>query len=424
MRRAVLVALLVVFHSGCNPRKTLEKAPPPPKKTGARVAPAMNTSARATALAKKLILVDGHIDVPHRLRSSSKDGALTEDVSARTKDGQFDYPRAVQGGLDAPFMSIYVPAEYQQRGGARKLADELIDLVEGIAKAHPDKFAIARAPKDVRANFAAGVISLPLGIENGAALEHDVANVAHFYDRGVRYVTLTHSKDNAICDSSYDDAHTWRGLSPFGRKVIAELNRVGIMIDVSHVSDDTFFQVLDVTKTPVIASHSSARSFTPGFERNMSDEMLQKLAANGGVVMVNFGSMFLTAKSHAYFEQRHQAAKAYAGEHDLADDSPEMEAWSKSYTAEHPRVLATVSDVADHIDHIVEVAGIDHVGLGSDFDGVGGALPTGLEDVSMYPNLIGELLERGYSEAKLEKLCSGNLLRVWQAVADYAASQR
>ena len=198
-----------------------------------------------------------------------------------------------KGGLDAPFMSIYIPASYQEEGGAKSLADSLIDMVYAIAAAHPDKFEVAKSPKEVQRQFKQGKISLPMGMENGAPVEDELGNLKHFKDRGISYITLTHSKDNQICDSSYDTTRTWNGLSPFGRQVVAEMNKVGIMIDISHVSDSTFYQVMELSTVPCIASHSSVRHFTPGFERNMNDDMIRLLGEKGGVIQINFGSAFL-----------------------------------------------------------------------------------------------------------------------------------
>jgi len=294
-------------------------------------------------------------------------------------------------------------------------------MVVGVIARAPDKFAPARSVDDVKNNFAAGKISLPMGIENGAAIEGKIENLAHFHGRGVRYITLTHSKDNDICDSSFDRTRTHKGLSELGKRVVAEMNRLGIMIDISHVSDDAFYQVLELTRTPVIASHSSTRRFVPDFERNMSDEMIKKMAQNGGVIMINFGSGFIKQDARVAGDARWKAAREFAEQNQLEPRDPRIRAFMEEYTKTHPPVLADVTDVADHIDHVVKLAGVDHVGFGSDFDGVGPTLPTGLTDASMYPNLIRVLLERGYSEQDIAKMCSGNVLRVWQAVEEHAA---
>ncbi len=365
---------------------------------------------KAQRLAKQYIIVDGHVDIPYRLRDQ------WEDVSKRTEGGDFDYVRAKQGGLDAPFMSIYIPSEYEQKGGAKALADTLIDMVYGIAKAHPTKFAVARSVADIKSHFRRGLISLPMGMENGSPLERDLTNIKYFADRGIRYMTLTHARDNHISDSSYDTSRTWRGLSPFGRRVVREMNKHGIMIDVSHISDQAFWEVLNITKAPVIASHSSCRHFTPGWERNMSDEMIKALAKNGGVIMINFGSSFISEEFRQAEAKMWQALSAKG----ITWSSPNAREAARAYLKEHPLPFPNVSHVADHIDHVVKLVGIEHVGFGSDFDGVGDTLPIDLKDVSHFPNLIYELLKRGYSDANIEKICGGNLLRVWSRVEQIA----
>ena len=379
-----------ICGTACD-RGTLTTADPTPV-----VQPERDIYEHADELAHRFIILDGHVDVPMRVAALLEGGAPLPTIHDSAHDGNFDYVRARAGGLSAPFMSIYTPSHLQAKVGASKsYAEDRIDYVRGLAVDHPDKFALAGTPAEVRANFERGLISLPMGMENGSPLESEIANVAHFYKRGIRYITLTHARDNLICDSSYDEAGTHDGLSEFGRAVVAEMNRVGIMIDVSHVSDTAFWDVMELSAVPVIASHSSCRHFTPGWERNMSDEMIVALAEHGGVIQINFGSAFL---------------------------HPEYRAIEKAREYPFPRV--DVGSVVDHIDHVVEIAGVDFVGLGSDFDGVGDTLPDGLEDVSMYPNLIAELLARGYSEADIEKICSGNVLRVWQAVEEYGAAHR
>lgn len=377
-------------------------------------------AARGKELAERFLVVDTHIDVPYRLKDEM------EDVSLRTAKGDFDYPRAVAGGLDTTFMSIYVPAKLQESGGAKALADELIDMVEGIAAAAPEKWAMAASPEQALTNRAAGRLSFALGIENGAALEDQLANVAHFHARGVRYVTLTHGKNNLICDSSYEPAENrrWHGLSPFGREVVAEMNRLGIMVDLSHVSDEAFDQAVALSQAPPIASHSSCRHFTPGFERNVDDARIRALAAKGGVVQINFGSSFLTAAANKNALDGFLAQAAFVKEKGVDENSPEAKAFEAEWTKKNPLPRANLDDVVAHIDHVVEIAGIDHVGLGSDFDGVGDSLPYGLRDVSMYPNLFARLLERGYSEADLEKIAGGNLMRVWRETERVAEGLR
>jgi membrane dipeptidase len=378
----------------------------------------------ATEIARTTIMVDGHVDLPYRM----KVGGFTLqreilDVSVRTDGGNFDYPRTKEGGLDAPFMSIYIPAGNQQIPGASKaLADSLILMTERIANAYPDKFAMAYSPADIEANFAKGIISLPMGMENGAGLEDNLANVAYFHSRGIRYVTLTHGKDNLIGDASYDTTGTHGGLSEYGEQVVKEMNRVGIMVDLSHVSDNTFRDALAITKAPIIASHSSVRKFTPGFERNMSDELIQGMAKNGGVMMINFDGTFIDSAYAAGSGKVREHLVNYMAENNLSRTDSAFEAYAAEYAAAN-NPFPTVQRVADHIDHVKNLVGVDYVGLGSDFDGVGDSLPTGLKDVSMYPNLIAELLKRGYSKEDIEKICYKNVFRVWKAVEDYAASQ-
>ncbi|WP_040302541.1 dipeptidase [Algoriphagus machipongonensis] len=378
----------------------------------------------ATEIAHNTIMVDGHVDLPYRM----KVGGFTLqreilDVSVRTDGGNFDYPRTKEGGLDAPFMSIYIPASNQQIPGASKaLADSLILMTERLTETFPDKFAMAYSPADIEANFAEGKISLPMGMENGAGLEDDISNVEYFYNRGIRYITLTHGKANLIGDSSYDTVRLYNGLSEYGKQVVKEMNRVGIMVDVSHVSDDTFLDALATTEVPVIASHSSVRAFTPGFERNMSDELIKAMADNGGVMMINFGGSFIDSAYASGSAKVREHLVNWLAENELSRSDSAAQAYIAEYTAAN-NPFPTVQKVADHIDHVVALVGVDYVGLGSDFDGVGDSLPTGLKDVSMYPNLIAELLKRGYSEEDIKKICSGNIFRVWKAVEDYAASQ-
>lgn len=369
---------------------------------------------QAYDLAHKFIITDGHIDVPWRLN----DGY--EDLSIRTETGDFDYIRAKEGGLDAPFMSIYVPSSYQETGGAKEKADSLIDLVHRIANDHPDKFEVAFSVADVNRIFGDGKIALPMGMENGAPILDDLNNVQYFYDRGIRYITLTHAKDNLICDSSYDTTGTWNGLSPFGREVVKEMNRVGIMVDISHVTDEVINQVMDMTDVPVIASHSSCRYFTPGWERNMGDAEIKRLKENGGVIQINYGSSFVTQVSQDKRKANSEKIEAYAKENGLEENDETFIAYAKKVNEENP-MYADITEVVDHIDRVVKLAGIDHVGIGSDYDGVGDSLPYGLKDVASYPNLIFHLLKRGYSEEDIEKICYKNIWRVWSAVERAAA---
>ncbi|MCI0706323.1 MAG: dipeptidase [Ignavibacteriae bacterium] len=377
---------------------------------------------KANELAQKFLIVDTHVDVPYRFNEGG-----WEDISKRTVKGDFDYVRASEGGLNAPFMSIYVPSGREPNTGtaaapkfvpqgAKALADSLIDMVESFNKKWPDKFNIAESAEDVRTLVRLGAIALPMGMENGSPIEGSLDNLRHFYNRGIRYITLTHGKDNHICDSSYDTTRTWKGLSPFGKQVVAEMNRLGIMVDISHVSDDVFWQVMELSKAPAIASHSSCRAFTPGWQRNMSDDMIKALAKQGGVIMIAWGSSFISDE----FRKWGDNFGAFLTANNASFSSPNVSELQKQYEATNPKPRVTVADVAKHIDHVVKLTSVDHVGFGSDFDGVGDTLPEGIKDVSMYPNLIYELLKLGYSEQDIEKICSGNILRVWSKVEQVA----
>lgn len=408
--RFIVAAATLLLLVSCGPDRQADTA-------SEQTAAPVDLAAQAMEIAKNSIIIDTHIDVPYRLYDE------WEDVSEATEGGDFDYPRAIAGGLNAPFMSIYTPAGLEEEGRSRERAEELIDLVERIVNESPDQFAIALSAADVEEQFGHGLISLPMGMENGSPIEGDLANVRHFFDRGIRYITLAHGLSNHISDSSYDDNRQWGGLSDFGVEVVKEMNRVGIMVDISHVSDEAFHDVMEVTAAPAIASHSSARHFTPGWERNIADDMIVRLAENGGVVMINYGSAFLTQAANEYGNARRDAFAAYL-EESGAEESDETEAaFRTEYEKTHgPFPYATLDETLDHFDHVVKLTSIEHVGIGTDYDGVGDSLPIGLKDVSSYPNLVEGLLRRGYSEDDIRKILGQNLLRVWREVEAVAAS--
>lgn len=370
---------------------------------------------RAKAIAHKYPIIDTHIDVPYRLHEH------WQDVTGATDSGDFDYPRAVQGGLSTPFMSIYIPSRFEAEGGGVELANMLIDQVEAITARAPDKFALIRRSSDVITLFKQGKVGLAMGMENGSPIAGDLKNLDHFYARGIRYITLAHAQANHIADSSYDEVRLWNGLSPFGKELVQAMNAKGMIVDISHVSDAAFHEVLEISTAPVVASHSSARHFTPGFERNMSDAMIKALGEKDGVIMINFGSSFVTAEAREYADKLKVLTKHFASRNTVDEHDPKVEGYTEAYKKKSPFPYATVDDVADHIDRVVQLAGIDHVGLGSDFDGVGDSLPAGLKDVSMYPNLIAVLLQRGYKEPDIEKILYKNFLRVWRAIEARAA---
>ena len=376
------------------------------------------TLARANELATSMLIVDTHIDVPYRIEEEY------EDVSEATDKGDFDYPRARNGGLNVPFMSIYIPAAREAAGTAGLVADKLIGMMEDLVAGSPDKFALARTTSDVEEHFDKGLISIALGMENGAPIAGDLANLDKYYDRGMRSITLTHSLSNHISDSSYDIRRQWGGLSPFGMELVPAMNDRGMMVDVSHISDEAFYDVMEVTRVPVIASHSSARFFTPKFERNMDDDMIRALARNCGVIQSNFGSGFVRNASRLSYDQLKRARDLYLEENGFESDGPEADEFTRRYREETPYVFADISDVLDHIDHVRDLVGVEHIGIGSDYDGVGDSLPTFLKDVSTYPNLIAGLLERGYSEDDIRQIMGGNLMRVWRQVEEYAERAR
>ena len=347
-------------------------------------------------IAKKLTIIDMHIDTPYRLWRQNLNGDEIDDISERTLKGDFDYRRAISGGLNVPFFSIYTPASTQLDSTSHEMALALIDMVEDIVTLHPDKFFIVKSTNDIEM-LDKERLGIAFGMENGAPIQGDLSRVQFYHDRGIRYITLTHSKTNHISDSSYDENHQWGGgLSSFGKDLIREMNKVGIMVDISHVSDKAFYESIEISEAPVIASHSSLRHFTPGFERNVSDDMLIKLASKGGVISINFGSSFITEKALEYGREKKKGPYPYAD----------------------------VTDVVDHIDRVVSLVGIDHVGIGSDYDGVGDTLPNNLKDVSTFPNLISELLVRGYTQEDIEKILSGNIIRVWTEVEDLANGKK
>lgn len=374
---------------------------------------ALEVSKKAHKIAQETIIVDGHIDVPYRVHKK------WVDVTKATEGGDFDYPRAVKGGLNAPFMSIYIPASYEGEGKdyGVQLAHQLIDSVEAIVNRAPDKFAVAYSTKDVEEQFKQGKISLPMGMENGSPIANSFDNLKMFYDRGIRYVTLSHSLVNHISDSSYDLRRKWNGLSPFGKELIVEMNKIGMLVDISHVSDKAFYQAVAISKVPVIASHSSLRKFTPGFERNMDDDMIKALAKNGGVIQINFGSSFISATTRQWgdtLNKKYEESGTKRGE-EKAKEIADI------YKKNNPYPFASLDMVLDHIDHVRDLVGIDHIGIGSDYDGVGDSLPRGLKDVSYFPNLVQGLLNRGYSDKDIKKILSGNFMRVWKAAEEYAA---
>jgi membrane dipeptidase len=382
----------------------------------------------ARTLAENAVIVDTHIDAPNELLKEWVDLGLAQPTR------EFDYPRARAGGLDVAFMSIYTSARQDAEGNAYKIANQMIDAVEALVQRHPDKFALLRSPRDVdrlRAPLRRGSgprVLLPLGMENGSPIGNDLSKLQFFFDRGVRYITLTHSANNQIADSSYPFEKQWKGLSPFGREVVGKMNRLGIMVDVSHLSDDAVAQSVALSRAPVVATHSALRHFTPGFERNLSDELAKAIAAKGGVIQIPFGNPFIdpasAAQTQAYFRAINdfnirKAQRAAAGQ-----PPEDFDAFNAQWQKDHPKFKTQIERVLEQIDYGVKLVGIDHIGVGSDFDGVSGALPEELKSVADFPNLIAGLQARGYSERDIRKILGENFLRAWREAERIADSMQ
>src|SRR5471032_248349 len=369
-------------------------------------------SARAKQLQARAIVIDSHDDTTQRLLTDK-----TFDITKRNPNGNIDVPRMREGGLDALFFSIWIPSDITGKPAVTK-AMALIDSVLKTVKAHPDDFVLATTAADIRRAAADHKIAALMGMEGGHMIDDNLAQLQKYAALGVRYLTLTHFKNNNWADSSTDKpAHN--GLTPFGKDVVRELNRLGVMVDISHVADKTFFDAIEVSKAPVIASHSSCRAIDK-HPRNMTDDMLRALAKNGGVVMINYEVSFLSE------EYRLASDKATGGVvAQLAALSKQCHGDEACSTLESARIntaamisgqlpKVTWEKIVEHIDHAVKVAGADHVGLGSDFDGA--TMPIGMEDASKLPKLTDALLKKGYSEQDVQKILGGNILRVMEAV--------
>jgi membrane dipeptidase len=376
------------------------------------------TDAEVQRVHRSAILIDTHNDVT----SATVDGL---DIGKRRADGHTDLPRMREGGQGAEFFAVFVAANYVQGNHAANRTLQMIDTVRhDIIERYPRDFLFATTAADIERAHREGKIAALLGIEGGHAIEDSLRLLRDYYALGVRYMTLTHSNSNNWADSSGDPNPPHNGLTDFGKQVVAEMNRLGMLVDISHVSDKTFWDALEASKAPVFASHSSCRALA-NIPRNMTDEMIVALAKKGGVMQINFGCDFLSQKSaDATAQRRPEMSKAMAELQEKYKDDPAGRAEArKKLFAEMGRGMAraTLDDVVAHIDHVVKIASVDAVGLGSDFDGVG-CVPEGLDDVSKWRNLTRALLERGYSPADIRKIYGGNLLRVMRA-AEKAAGR-
>jgi membrane dipeptidase len=371
--------------------------------------PQAPVSERALRVHNAGLLFDGHNDLPWLLRTEGDWSFTRIDISKRLSKGQTDIPRAREGGLKAQFWSVYIPSEHPNPA---RTVTEQIDVVHRMVERYPNDLEMAYSADDVERVVKAGKIASLIGIEGGAAIEHDLAQLRMFAKLGARYMTLTHNTTLDWADAANDEPHH-DGLSPFGERVVREMNRLGMLVDISHVAPSTMADALRISQAPVIASHSSAFALCPS-PRNVPDDILKLVAKNGGVVMVNFYSGFLMGDA-----ARQQAEARRSLRAQYPDDRPAYNRALRAWVKEHPTPRGTVADVADHIEHIIKVAGIDHVGIGSDFDGIT-AWPVGLEDVSCYPRLTEELLKRGHSESDVHKILGGNILRAFRQAGQVA----
>jgi len=373
---------------------------------------ARRPAAKKPAAPPAAITVDTHADTPTEWMEHPFDLGVTN------TRGHFDYPRMKAGGLDAEFFAAYVPAKYANKGAAAfcmKIMEAIHEMVDG----YPAWVRFATSTTDIRNAVRDGKRAILIGIEGGHAIEDSLDLLRAFYRFGARYMTLTHTNTNNWADSSTDEAKH-NGLSPFGKQVVLEMNRLGMMVDISHVSDKTFYDAVAVSKAPVIASHSSARALAD-VPRNMTDDMLIALAKNGGVAEVNFYPVFLSNEAAKANAARNEKLKPAIAELKAKDPSegPAYQEGVKKLMDENPLPPVPYTVIVDHIDHMVKVAGIDHVGIGSDFDGIG-STPTGMEDVSKLPAIREELKRRGYSETDIRKIMGENFMRVFAEVEGVA----
>ncbi len=405
----IFLIMLIVILPSC---KNANKEPGTVSAVRALQSQKSDEELRQTALkiCENNIILDSHIDWPEFILDNP------EDISMQTAKGDFDLVRARKGGLDAVLSVVFINPDFDVEKG-RIMVDSMLKLIKYYPDTYPDKFALALTPADVKRNFDTKLFSLIPCLENGSPIGNDPEYLKYLKNQGIVYITLCHSKTNQISDSNFDTDRKWNGLSPSGVELIKEMNRLGIMIDISHSTDSTVSQAVRLSEAPVIASHSSCRYFVPGFERNLPDDLIKAIAKKKGVVMVNFCTQFLDSvcrKNTAEIQDLLNSRK-------LSYDSKEGSELIAEYGKTH-RLVCDSKQLVDHIEHIIKVAGTDFVGLGSDFDGIGPLKPSDVPDVSGYPVIVSELLKRGYSEKDINKILSGNFLRVWNDVIAIAGS--
>ncbi len=364
-------------------------------------------SQQALDIHRRGFVFDGHNDLPWEIRTRGSRSFESLDISQPQPKLHTDIARLKAGGVGAQFWSVYVPSNTAAKGQAHQMTLEQIEIVHAMVEKYPETFELARTYDDILRIRDSGKIASLIGVEGGHSIENSLEKLRRLYDLGARYMTLTHSDSLDWADSGTDQSISG-GLNEFGKSVVLEMNHLGMLVDLSHVSPSTMQTALDVTLAPVIFSHSSARSVADHV-RNVPDEILKQIPQNGGIVMVNFFSGFVVPESARNTGQMFELARQW--EKQYGDDKAAIARERARFLAEHPVAAGTVHDVVNHIEHIIRVAGIDHVGLGSDFDGIP-VLPKQLEDVSTYPVITQALLDRGYHEEDIHKIMSGNILRV------------
>jgi membrane dipeptidase len=369
----------------------------------------------ALALHREALLIDGHNDLPWQFREKNDLSFRKIDLTKPQKGLHTDIPRLRKGGVGAQFWAAYVPAETRKKGIAVRETLEQIDVVHRMVKTYPDVFEMASTADDIVRIHKKGKIASLIGVEGGHSIDDSLGVLRTYYDLGVRYMTLTHSETLDWADSATDKPKS-HGLSPFGEQVVLEMNRLGMLVDISHVSAETMRHALRVTKAPLIASHSSAFALAE-HPRNVPDDVLKLVARNNGVVMVNFYSGFIVPEAARARKDMFRVARELKEKY---PNEKEFQAALEAWTKDHPIPTGSVHHVVDHIEHMVKVAGADHVGIGSDFDGIN-SCPKQLEDVSCYPYITQELLNRGHSKEDILKILGGNVLRVLRDAEKVAA---
>ncbi len=421
MKRVLASLLFILVFSSINmflPIASVGRSAGDTKKAAVKTEPKarkpVKLSEEALRIHREALVIDGHNDLAWRFREKKDLSFLHIDIAKPQKSLHTDIPRLRQGGVGAQFWSAFVPAESMKDGTAVRQTLEQIDVIQRLVRRYPDTFEMAYSVDDILRIHHKGKIASLIGIEGGHSIDNSLGVLRMLYALGARYMTLTHSENLAWADSA-TDVPKHHGLTDFGEQVVWEMNRLGMLVDISHVSADTMRHTLRITRAPIIASHSSAFALAP-HPRNVPDDVLRLIAKNDGVVMVNFFPGFLVPEAARQMKQMFQVAR------DLRAKYPKEEEFLlalKEWHREHPIPTGSVHNVVDHIEHIVKVAGIDHVGLGSDFDGIS-TVPAQLEDVSCYPNITQELLNRGYSKEDIHKILGGNLLRVFRQVEQVA----